>query len=435
MAADTTDLKIDVQEPKSWSRRMTITVPARRVQRARSRVTQQIAERVRLPGFRKGKIPERILEQQFAASIEQETLDRLIQDAYREALQSHGFSPINQGKVDNVQYESGSDVTFDVEFEVQPELSLERLSGFTAARPSSEVGDTDVDAVLERLREEQAPLQPLAEEERPDYGDQVTVRITPLDADGAPKADEQTRTYRFALGEQKAVDAIEDAIRTLKTGEKDSFHVEFAEGEGTPEQQGTKQHLEIELVSAERKQPAELDDEFARTVGDFESMAALRERVMADLRQDAEQRAESEVRGQLLQQIVEANPFEVPDSMVARYLDYVTGHSHEDDEKGKHEHTPEEAERISQIRESLRPQAVSTLQRMLVIERIAERQELRATQDEVDERIEQLAQKHEREPREVWLQLEKSGQLETLEREITEDKVFEYLKSQNAVQE
>lgn len=435
MSADSTELKIDVQEPKSWSRRLTITVPAQRVERARSRVTQQIAERVRLPGFRKGKIPPRILQQQFGPSIEQEMLDRLIQDAYREALRSGGYSPINQGKVDNVQYESGSDVTFDVEFEVQPEIELARVSGFSAARPSAAVGEEDVDAVLERLREEQAPWQAVPEGERPDYGDQVTVRITPLDAEGAPKADEQTRTYRFALGEQKAVPAIEDAIRTLLPGEKDRFHVDFAEGEGTPEQQGTQQHLEIELVAAERKQPAELDDEFAKSVGDFESIAALRERVMADLQQDAEQRAESEVRGQLLQQIVEANPFEVPDSMIDRYLDYVTGHSHEDDESGKHEHTPEEAERISQIRESLRPQAVATLQRMLVIERIADGEGLRATQDEVDARIEELARKHEREPREVWLQLEKSGQLEMLEREITEDKVFGHLKAQNTVTE
>jgi trigger factor len=437
MASDTQVLKIDVQQPKACARRLTITIPAQRVQRTRSQVMQQIAGRVRLPGFRQGKIPQKILEQQFGPSIEQETLDRSIQDAYREALQSQDFSPINQGKVDNVQYESGSDLTFDVEFEVQPEIELQQLSGYAATRPSTAVGDEEVDSVLERLREEQAPWHPLPDGAKPDFGDQVMVRITPLDPDGEPKDGEEPRTYRFALGEGKAVPAIEESIMTLATGETNDFNVDLgaAEGaEGEPPAEA-EQFLRIELASASRKQLGELDDEFAKSVGEFETIAALRERILTDLREDAERRADSEVRAQLLNQIVEANPFDVPDSMVDRYLDYITGHSQEEHEQGKHQHTPEEEERISQIRESLRPQAVHTLQRMLVVERIADREGLRATQDEVDARVEALAEKHEREPREVWLELEKAGQLEMLEREITEDKVFDLLKAQNTIAE
>jgi trigger factor len=435
MSSDSTDLTIAVQEPNTCSRRLTITIPAQRVRRTREQVTQQVARSMRLPGFRKGKVPTKILEQQYGPSIEQETLDRIIQDAYREALQQHGFNPINQGKVENVQYERDTDLTFDVEFEVRPELRLERLSGFAVARPPSAVGDDEVDSVLERLREEQAPWHPLPDDQKPDFGDQVMVRITPLDPDGEPKEGEQPRTYRFALGEGKAVPTIEESIMTLTPGEQNAFTIEFGEGEGTEEQAGTEQFLRIELVSAQRKQLPELDGEFARSIGEFESLDALRERILTDLREDAERRAEGEVRGQLLNQIVEANPFEVPGSMVDRYLDYMTGHSQEEHEQGKHQHTPEEEERISQIRESLRPQAVLTLQRMLVIERVGEEQGLRATQDEIDTRVEELAKKHEREPREIWLELEKSGQLDMVEREITEEKVFDYLKSQNTVTE
>jgi trigger factor len=181
----------------------------------------------------------------------------------------------------------------------------------------------------------------------------------------------------------------------------------------------------------ERKKLADLDDEFASAVGDFESLDALRTRVRSDLVADVEQRGTAEVRRQLVEQIIEANPFDVPGSMVDRYLDYMTGHSHEGHEK--HAHAPEEEERLAKVRESLRPQAEWGLRRMMVVERIAEQEGLSASQDEIDAKVDEIAARHERTPSEVWIQLEKNGQLEVLEREITEDKVFAHLLEQNTV--
>jgi trigger factor len=431
MSPDTTDLKISLQEQPSWSRRLSITVPAERVQRTRSSVSSQITRNARMPGFRKGKLPQRVLEQRFGASIEQETLDRSIQEAFREALQAQGLAPISQGKVDNIQYEKGQDLTFDVEFEVRPEIQLERVSGFTLSRPPSEVGEDDVESILERLRDERATWEALAEDARPGYGDQVTVEITAKDAEGNPVEGEEARTYRFVLGEGQAIPDVEQAIMTLQTGQEGEFTVRFPDDFPDEERRGEEQHLHIALKTAQSKVLPEVDDEFAKGLGEFESLEALRARILEDLRADAEQRAESELRGQLVEQIVEANPFEVPASMVERYLDYMTGHSHADGEE--HHHTPEEEERIQRQRDQLRPQAEWGMKRMMVVERIAEQEGLSATQDEIDARVEELAAKHERTPSEVWLQLEKSGQLEVLEREITEDKVFRFLLEQNTV--
>jgi FKBP-type peptidyl-prolyl cis-trans isomerase (trigger factor) len=123
-AQTTTDLRVDVQEPAAWTRRLSVTVPAERVQRIRRRVTTQIAGNARLPGFRKGKMPQSLLEKQFGPAIDQETIDRTIQEAYREAIDSSGLHPINQGQVDGVEYTGGAaDLTFHVQFEVQPSLS------------------------------------------------------------------------------------------------------------------------------------------------------------------------------------------------------------------------------------------------------------------------------------------------------------------------
>jgi trigger factor len=433
MSPEQNELRIAVQQQESWSRRLTVTVPASRVNRTRQSVASQIAGRARLPGFRPGKVPSGVLEKRFGPAIEQETLDRTIQEAYREALEQQELQPISQGKIDKVDYEMGTDLTFEVEFEVRPEIELNRLSGFQAQRVPTNVGDDEVTNVLERLREDRADWQPLEEGTKPDFGDTVTVEITVLESGGEPVESPEARNYRLPLGEGQAIPAVEESIMTLTAGQADEFTVHFPDDFPDESRRGQEQRLHIRLVEAQRKSLPELDDEFARGVGEFETLDGLRERILGDLREDADRRAEADLRRQLVDQIVEANGFEVPNSMIERYLDHMTGHSHADGEGEKHQHTPEEEERISQVRTALRGEAEGSLKRMLVIEKIAELQGLRASQDDIDARVAELAGKHGRSEGDVWLALEKSGQLEILEREITEERVFEYLKQQNTV--
>lgn len=428
MPAETSDLTIAVQEPSAWSRRLSITVAAERVQRLRGEVTQQLIRTARLPGFRKGKLPSSVVERQFGPSIDQETIDRTIQNAYREALESEGLTPITQGHVQRVEYVRGEPLKFEVELEIRPDVQLERTSGFSLQRPESDVSDEDVDSVLERLRDERADWEPLAEGSRPGAGDRVTVEILSRDED-AP--DEEPRSYRFVLGEGQAIPSVEEAIMTLAVTEKDEFTVNFPEDFPDEEQRGKEQRLQIELTEASSKVLPELDDEFAKGIGEFETLEALRARIREDLDADARQRADGEVRRQLVDQIIEANPFELPTSMISRYLDEVTGHSHDGDHG--HDHTPEEEAELNSVREGLRPEAEWSIKRLLIVDSIANAEGLRATQDDIDVRVEEMAEQHGRTPTEVWLQLEKAGQLEMLEREITEEKVFRYLLEQNTV--
>lgn len=429
MPSNTSELKIAVQEgPSSWSRRLSITVPVERVRRTRTRVTEQISRGARLPGFRKGKLPTRVIEQRFGPSIDQETIDRLVQDAYREALEAEGIVPISQGRVDDVNYQPDSEFTFEVEVEVRPDVELARLSGFSATRPPAEVGDAEVDAVLERLREERGEWVDIGEGKRPDYGDQALVEITALLEGG----EEEPRTYRIVVGEGQAIPDVEAAILTLMPGESGEFDVKFPDDFPDEERRSEAQRLRIVLKEARSRRLPEVDDEFAKGIGEFESLDALRERVLSDLGEDAKQRAEGDVRRQLVGQVIEANPFDPPPSMVERYLDYMLGEG-EDRSDRNPKRTPEEEERYQKVRESLYPQAEEALKRTLVVERIAEQEGLRATQDEIDARVEEIAARSDRPASEVWLHLEKSGQLEALEREITEDRVFDFLKSQNTV--
>lgn len=433
--ADTTStqnspLTVTVEQPSSFARRLSVTVPPERVERIRRSVAQQVTRNVRLPGFRKGHIPQNILDKQFGPAIQQETVDRVIQETYPQVLEQENIRPIAQGQVQDVHYHPGGELHYHVDVEVQPAVELARTSGFVIARPTDEVSEADVDGVLERLRADRAELV-VVDDRTPDLGDEVQVRITPAAAppegEDAPEAEE----FKFVLGEGQAIPAIEAAIQTLQPGDEGEFDVEFPEDYGDAEQAGTTQRLKIGVVELKARTFPELDDAFAQTLGDFTDMGGLRERVLADLQADARQRAEQGYRDALLGQIVEANDLEVPPSMVENYLDYMTGGMTGGAKGKKAPRTPEQEERFSQFREMLRPQAETTLKRMLVVETLADREGLRATQDEVDARVEQMAEQHGRSPSDVWLELEKGGQLQSMEADITEGKVIEWLRSHN----
>lgn len=429
--APVTELTVAVQEPRSWSRRLSITVPSERVRRVRQSVAAKIAGNVRLPGFRKGKTPASLVERQFGQAIEQETLDRVIQETYREVLDKHEFRPITQGQVEHVHYHGdGGDLHFEVEFEVQPVLELARTEGFHVVRPADAIGDDEVDSLLERLRNERATLHPV-EGGKPDYGDTVLVQITNLDESGEGEEAEGSE-YRFELGEGQAIPDIEAAIMTLAPGEEGEFTVTFPEDFHDEAQRGQQQRLRIRLNEARRKELPALDDDFAKGLGEFDTIDGLRTRVRADLEKDAKQRADSAMRDALVQQIVEANPFDVPGSMVDRYLDYMTGDT-PDREGNRRQRSGEEEERFSQLRAIMRPQAEQALKRMMVVEYIADHEGLRPTADDVDARVEALAGQHGRTPSDLWVELERTGQMQALEAEILEDKVFEHLRSRNTI--
>jgi trigger factor len=418
MNSQATELKIAIEQPRSWARRLTITVPAERVARERKDVARRLSQQMRLPGFRQGKVPPHLVEQRFGAAIDQEALERLVNAAYKEALEKEQLQPISQGEVENVDYKTGSDLTFDVEFEVRPEIELTRVGGFTVERSKPAISDEEVEGVLARVRQQHAAWQPV-EAEAPVNGDRVVVEITPLEGPEA-EAGGKPRQYEIVLGEDQALPPVEEAIRTLPKGEEGEFTLELPE----PEEEGKTrtERIRIRTVEVMRPELPTLDDDFARSLGDFEGLEALRARIRIDLEQEAEAEAERDVRRQLLDQILEANPFEVPDSLINRYLDQLIRPRPEAD-----------AERLAETRQLARPAAEQALRRTMVIERVAELEGLHATSAEVDARVEEIAERGGRPVGEVWSQLQKSGRLAVIEEEITEDKVFTYLKAQSTI--
>jgi trigger factor len=412
------ELKIEIEKPATWSRRLTITVPAERLEQEKQTTARRLAQKVKLPGFRKGKVPANVLERRFGPAIEQETVERVINEAYREAVQREKLQPITQAAIENIDYSAGSDLTFRVDFEVRPEIELNRLGGFRVQRAVQPVGEEAVDRVVQRLREQHATWHGLTDES-PVLGDMGVVEITPIDngVAGAP------RRYQIFLGEGQVRPEIEERIRTLKPGEQGEFDIDLPENADDPSSGYKTHHLRVNLVEARRPQYPEVTDDFARGLGEFSSVADLRERVRGDLERESESQSSQDARRQLLDQILQANPFEVPDSMIDRYLEQMIR-----PRKG------EEEGRIAELRQAARPAAEQALRRMMVIDRVAEIEGLEPTPDELDSRYEELSGRYGRSAREIRAQLKKEGREHEVEETLTEEKVFRYLESLSTIE-
>lgn len=417
MTIETSKIQVHLEGADGCRRRVSVKVPASVVDAEREEIARSLATRMKLPGFRKGQVPAGMVEKRYGPTLRRETLDRVIGTAYRVALERESLQPISEGEVDDVEYEAGSDLSFTASFEVRPEVELSRLGGFRVERPPLDVGEEEVEKVLQRVREQESVWTPV-ETGTPEDGDTVSVEIVRLEEgeEGEPTP------YEFVLGRDEAIPDVENAIRTLEPGESGEFTVAFPDDFPDEERRGEEQRLRIELHSRKAMELPELDDDFARTVGDFEDLADLTEKVREDLEKEAREQQESAVRGQLLANLLEANPFDVPDAMVERYMASVFGDT-EGVDPGK----------LEEARQEFRPEARRAVQRVLVVERIAETQNLAATEDEVDARIEEIAERSGASASEVYARLQKAGRIDSLEREITERKVFEFLKEKSEI--
>ena len=419
MSIDVSRLNIEVTDGAAWRRTMSVTIPADIVTSERKKIAKTLSKRVSIPGFRAGKVPASVIEKRFGQALDREMVDSVVGDAYKEALAAKEIQPISEGEVGKIDFQPEQDLTFEISFDVEPTFDISRLSGYSVERPAASVTDEDLDQVLDRLRGQQGTWEP-TEEGRPEAGDLVSLTATQLE-DGEPEG--EPKEYDLNLGQGDAIEDVEAAVYTLNVGDEGDFEVTFPEDFANEERRGLTQNIRLKLRARKIRQLPELDDEFAKSVGDFETLEALKSRIREDLEKEAEQQSEQAVRSQLLDAILQANPFEVPVSMVNRYIDSVLGNSGVDAND----------ERMAGIREQFGPEAERAVRRILVIEHVAETKELKASEDDIDERIEEIAKANDTSAAEVYARFQKSGRLEQMERDITEKKVFEFLKAESEI--
>ncbi|HEU4642970.1 MAG TPA: trigger factor [Gemmatimonadaceae bacterium] len=410
------NIAITPKKTEGLERLLEVSVPVEEVRSAEDRAASRYATRVRLPGFRPGKAPAAMVRRKFADAIRQEAIEALIQEAFKEVLEREKLELATQPHVHDLKFDEGQPLTFELHLEVRPTIELPRTTGFRVQRTVRPVTDEQVQEQIDNLREERATWSPV--EERAQPGDMVTVQLATADDSGEVG---EGREYRIVIGSGQAIPGVEEVIMETAPGATTERPVKWPDDFPDEEQRGKTKTVRVTVKDVKRKSLPTLDDALAREVGDFDSLDALRTTVREDLVRHAEREADAEVRQKLLDDIIAANPFDVPPSWVAQLVEaYIQAYQIPEEERER-------------FQTEFRGMAERQVRRDLVIDTIAKREGLEATESDIDDRVADVAQKRNADPGQVYASLQKAGRIKELERSITEDKVFAWLTEKNEI--
>jgi trigger factor len=412
-----TGIEITPQSQDAARRTYTVSVSPEKVAEAEAATTARYAKQLKVPGFRKGHVPTAVVRRKFSDAIRQSVIEDLLRESWRATQEKESLKPVADPQVRNVKFEDGSPLTFELLVDVKPELTLSRLGGFRLTRRVQRVTDEMVEAQIQQLREQKAPWVPATDRAKP--GDLVEATIANLDEADAPPPD----PVRFVLGQGRALPDLESRLMELDPGRSWEGALKFPDDHPDAAKRGQSRRVRVTLGEVKRMELPELTDEFAREVGEFESVAALRAAVHADLEKEAGREADARVRGELIDQIAAANNVAVPPSLMDRSLAaYIAAYGVPEDQRGR-------------FAAEFRPVAEAGVRRDLIIEAVAEQARLFATAEALDARIAELARRRGESPAAVRATLEKAGRLRDMERSITEENVFTHLLGQSTVED
>jgi trigger factor len=418
MAETTEEILITKAREAPGEATFKVEVATARLEQAETRAAQEFAKRARLPGFRKGKAPLPVVRRRYADAIREQVLREVISDSWKATLDREKLDPIADPHVHGLKFQDGAPLTFELHVELKPVLTLDRIGGFTLTRAVRPVPDEAVDGQIDDLRRQRGAWVPVTGE-RAKPGELATVTLATL---GEGESSEP-KEYRVVIGQGQAIPDIEEQIMRLLPGEATEADVRFPDDFPDAAKRGTTRRVRIGVQDVKRQELPPLDDGFAREVGDFDSLDALRAAVRHDLELEARREADADVRRQLIEQIVAANAVPAPRALTDRLIGaYARAYQVPD-------------ERLEGFAGEFRPLAESQVRRDLVLDHVAKAQQLRATEEELDGRVAEVARRRNAQPGEVYGQLQKAGQLKELEQRITEDKVWDYLLSQSTITE
>jgi trigger factor len=412
------DITIQKTKEDGASASLQVTVPVDRVRAAEDRAVRYYAKRARLPGFRPGKAPEAVIRKRFEEAIRQNVLEEVIRESWEAAQSSHGLKPVAQPHIHNLKFDDAGAIEFELHVEVKPAITLGRLGGFTLKRPHPTVSDADVTERVRALQEQKARWLPV-EGEKPAPGQMVRVEVATY-TDGEPGT---AQPYSLVLGSGETIPDLEERIMGMLPGETTEGEVKFPEDHADETRRGQTRRVRVSLLEVKRQELPALDDDFAREVGEFENLAALRAAVKADLERDAERDADARVRDQLIEQLVAANNITAPASLVERVI------------KGYAQAYEIPEPQLQTFAGEFRPVAEAQVRRELVLEAVIDANNLKASESELDERIATMASARQVPTGQLYATLQKANRLGELQRALTEEKTFKFLLEQSTVEE
>ena len=430
-------MKVELTDVSETKKTLTVEVPPDVVDTEISRITQGYARQARIPGFRPGKAPAHVVRKRFREQILHDVAHDLVPRVVGDALRDKNVQPVDTPKVRDLQLEEGKPLTFTAAIETAPHVEPGDLTTLTVTRPEMPVTEDDVDQALSRLRDRLARMEPV-EDRGAEQGDTVVMHLArrrltgPQGADIEPETPEKHDGATAEIGAAGNPPGFDDGLLGVTPGTQKTFEVTFPSDYEVAEMAGARVEYAIDVTALRRRVLPVLDDEFAKDLGEFATLADLRGRIREDLEQDAERERNRRMRQQLLEQLAARMTGEVPEGMVSREVDRrVEEFARRLMDQGV---DPRQAAiNWEEFRTQQQEPAVATVKSVLVLDAIATEAHLEVSEEELDADITGYATRAGRTLAEVKVQLAQQDQLENIRTGLLREKAVSHAMSRATI--
>ena len=413
---------VSVTAPGQCRRVLAIEVPEGTLAEERERVVRQLRRDLRVPGFRRGRVPLDFVRRNYDGVIRSEAVRNLLPAVYEEAVAREGIVPLGEPRFENLKTDEGAGLRVEAHVEVRPEIGeIRGIETVVVEAPPVRVTDADVDEVLERFRQRLAEYEAV---DRPAAGtDMLVIDYAPYREDGTLDEGGGRKGHPVDLSSESLLEAFRLGLVGMKAGDEKDIEVRYPDDFPEEPLRGQTRRFHVRVDEVRDKLLPDLDDAFARRLDEsMESIEALRARIREDLERDATRRREHEIREKIVDRLIETNPFDVPEVMVHNYV-----HSLLEEDRRRRPQVPDEAERERELHELFRPAAERAVRRFFILDAVRRQAGIEVTDADVERRIAELAESTGKDAESIRARLAAPESRRRLENELLDEKVLNYL--------
>ncbi len=413
-------------------REISVEIPAEEVTRETEVIIQKYQKVARLPGFRVGHVPASVIRQRFKEDLKSDVVEALVPRYFRKEAEKRGLIPVSQPQVTDLHIHDGEPLRFKAKFEILPEINVEGYKELRSEHPEIVVKDEEVEEALTSVREQHATYtsvegRPLAD------GDfaQASMDGKPKEDDGAAQPVHMDEVL-IEIGGKNTVQEFTENLRGANAGDEREFEVKYPDDTADKRLAGKTLVYTVKIQAIKQKNLPELNDAFAKELGEFESLEQVRKQIRDNMEAERRHTAEREAKDKLVAELVKRNDFEVPESLVDRQIDLrlerglralaAQGMKMEDMKKMD----------LPRLRVGQRDQAVQDVKSSLLLERIAELEKIDVGEDELNHELEALAHQSKQTSEAVRARLTQDGGLDRIRNRIRSEKTLDFLYHQSA---
>jgi trigger factor len=420
---------------ESTKREIQIEIPAEEVGRQTESLIQKYQKLARIPGFRRGHVPASIIRQRFSEEIKTDVVEALVPRYFRQEAQRLGMHPVSQPRVTDLHLHDGEPLRFKAAFEVLPEINVEGYKELRADKPEIAVAEADVEQAIQDLRERHAKFDAVEGRALAD-GDFAQVSL-----DGTPKAaaseSEEAQPVHMdevlvEIAGKNTMPEFTENLRGTNVGDERTFDVHYPEDAQDKRLAGKTFSYTVKVHAIKQKTLPDLNDDFAKQFGEIGSVDEFREKVREQMEAERRHEAERSAKDKLVDDLIKQNDFEVPEALVEQQIDIRL-------ERGLRALaaqglTTEQMKKMDlpRLRAGQREQAIHDVKASLLLEKVADLENLQVSDEEVDGEVESLARQTKQTAEAVRARLTPDGGLDRIRNRIRNEKTLDYLYHQSA---